>query len=1373
MIALWLLPEAAAVDRWVDTTSPGAAGTGPASGSYRYQVANASPNDVIKFKTTAFPAGTVTPITLSVLPTVVAAGVYLQGDGRVAIECATTLTAGSALTINADNVIVTGMELRGCPDHGVQITGDQVVFGLDGFGVPPNKVHDNQKLGVLVTGLSTTTSEVLVTGNDIWDNCLATTASCAGVGVRKGSGAGSGPVGVAILNNRIDGHGSGGHGVGVFAGADHQVSGNEIGLVAGNSGNGITVAANTGVTAQVDSIDHNVVVNNTLSGILLGARSSNTRVEANLVGTDGTTDLGNARAGIEVFASDDHSLADNVVSGNNQHVIWVNGTVTTNNVTSPAESILLEGNFVGTDESGLLALPNGQDGIQLVGYGSVETFHQVRDNVVAANGLAGIHVLARRVTLRRNLVGVNAEQEPLGNATDGIRLSSTAAYASVEEWNVIGDNGGDGIEISADDVVVDHAVLGTNLAGGNTPHPQDFVGFYRRMGNGGAGIRVNYGSRGRLTDNTIWDSGGDGIALETSGFSVIDDWTVSGNEVRHSGGSGLSVAGIIQAVEWLENRVSDSGACPYDVSPTANSSLAAPTITTRTPWRVAGTHAGAFVWRVDVYVGEDEAERWVGRATLLPGNQYELVLGDLDLPIPDQARVIAIASTSDGRSSPAQGWCAEGCAHAAGSNSCYDGDFCTQDTCGGGGCTWPNSNAGLACDDGDACTTASTCQAGSCKVTGMAFAAPGTTCIDDDPCSEESTCKANGECSGKSDHICDDEDPCTQEVPECSSTEGCPTTPRPIGYQCEDGDLCTVHGTCDSLGACVLPTGPPVVDCPMDTQCNDCVCVPEDGCSCTGICGDGKCGPDDFFAHAGGPCPECLDGAGEFDDDHDGFPNIWEGELTNIDIDCDGTADYGPGTPRDNLLEPGVRDLFLEIDYMADGQSGEAPLGNPAPTHEHYPYRVEDNTGDSNLVSVFAAQGIALHVDISDELPHTDLVSAQPHRTPLWREGEWVHLRDLRRAHFDYRKRRGLYHYQVIGHQLDTRDFDAEGLGEFGDESVVGIATFDRVEKGLGLRLHEFGHNLGLGHGGLGGGNHEPNYVSSMNYGYPTLTLGELEAIHRVDYSWNELLPVDEEAGVPEDCAMWCELTPTEGPLYNVTWECPPDAVRDRGFGPPHAAPVGGLVPLGGLKMDLDCNGILSDTAIVTHPLDPKNRETAYEGGDDWASIDLAFQGHAFSNERFSDQAAGDSSLAVSQHWPRTALYPGGAPRVVPRVGAAYRVPIVVYGAADFDATAFTAPVVRGATAVVDAVDDFDLDGFDDRWLEFRAVDLVGLASTATSLHLYTSFPSNGDEVYAKWPITRANSPADTDGDGLQNAVDACDDTPPAASRGPDGCPWP
>jgi nitrous oxidase accessory protein NosD len=283
---------------------------------------------VIKFKTTAFPAGTVTPITLSVLPTVVAAGVYLQGDGRVAIECATTLTAGSALTINADNVIVTGMELRGCPDHGVQITGDQVVFGLDGFGVPPNKVHDNQKLGVLVTGLSTTTSEVLVTGNDIWDNCLATTASCAGVGVRKGSGAGSGPVGVAILNNRIDGHGSGGHGVGVFAGADHQVSGNEIGLIAGNSGNGITVAANTGVTAQVDSIDHNVVVNNTLSGILLGARSSNTRVEANLVGTDGTTDLGNARAGIEVFASDDHSLADNVVSGNNQHGIWVNGTVT-------------------------------------------------------------------------------------------------------------------------------------------------------------------------------------------------------------------------------------------------------------------------------------------------------------------------------------------------------------------------------------------------------------------------------------------------------------------------------------------------------------------------------------------------------------------------------------------------------------------------------------------------------------------------------------------------------------------------------------------------------------------------------------------------------------------------------------------------------------------------------------------------------------------------------------------------------------------------------------------------------------------------------------------------------------------------------------
>ncbi len=57
--------------------------------------------------------------------------------------------------------------------------------------------------------------------------------------------------------------------------------------------------------------------------------------------------------------------------------------------------------------------------------------------------------------------------------------------------------------------------------------------------------------------------------------------------------------------------------------------------------------------------------------------------------------------------------------------------------------------------------------------------------------------------------------------------------------------------------------------------------------------------------------------------------------------------------------------------------------------------------------------------------------------------------------------------------------------------------------------MHEFGHNLGLDHGGLDDVNNKPNYVSVMNYNFDYLKYTNGEPLV-VDFSRELLLPLNE-----------------------------------------------------------------------------------------------------------------------------------------------------------------------------------------------------------------------------------------------------------------------
>jgi cysteine-rich repeat protein len=166
-----------------------------------------------------------------------------------------------------------------------------------------------------------------------------------------------------------------------------------------------------------------------------------------------------------------------------------------------------------------------------------------------------------------------------------------------------------------------------------------------------------------------------------------------------------------------------------------------------------------------------------------------------------------------------------------------DGDCCSEN------CEIQNS--GLACDDGDPCTPADSCDStGSCIPAGntcgdgVVDAACGETC--DDGNSNAGDCCSSDCSAGAAGTICDDDgSPCTDEA--CDGLGACLHPPNTAA--CDDSNACTVGDTCAG-GSC----GPgPALDCDDGNPCTDDQCLPASGCASAtnaATCDNGNPGDD-------------------------------------------------------------------------------------------------------------------------------------------------------------------------------------------------------------------------------------------------------------------------------------------------------------------------------------------------------------------------------------------------------------------------------------------------------------------------------------------------------------------------------------------------
>ena len=204
----------------------------------------------------------------------------------------------------------------------------------------------------------------------------------------------------------------------------------------------------------------------------------------------------------------------------------------------------------------------------------------------------------------------------------------------------------------------------------------------------------------------------------------------------------------------------------------------------------------------------------------------------------------------------------------------------------------------------------------------------------------------------------------------------------------------------------------------------------------------------------------------EADQDGDGIKT--KHELGGYDANNDGVSDeplqsYG--------ASPFVKDVFLEIDYMAHAPGETADLSlRPAAT---------------NLATAEMAKlGINLHALKGNQVPFQAVLGGAA-------DFDWVRDFDpIRTANFTV-SRRPFFHYvlsaEAYRYEMGKTGSSGISRGIPATDLVVSLGSWGgngTDQQQAGTLLHELGHNLGLGHGGVDGDNFKPNYVSIMSYNY-------------------------------------------------------------------------------------------------------------------------------------------------------------------------------------------------------------------------------------------------------------------------------------------------
>jgi hypothetical protein len=366
---------------------------------------------------------------------------------KIQLDGSATAGLASGLVINAGGSTVRGLVINRFDEAGIELTtrsggGDGNIIAGNFIGTDPTGTLDlgNGGDGVFIRGDSDNNviggtnpaDRNVISGNA--DNGIEMNESGIGPPINnrvQGNLIGTNAAGTAVLGNSNSG-------VYISRGDDNIVGGTQTGasnVISGNIMYGVMIDGGEGLAQR-----------NVVQGNFIGTDVT------------GNVDLGNGHSGVQVgvppvirvldtIVGGPTAAARNVISGNSDGV-----------ATNYARATLVQGNYIGTNSAGTAALGNSRYGVLATGSSPDATIGGTMPgagNLISGNGANGVHLISifNGITVQGNWIGTDVTgMAPLGNAWHGIEVGSYDntigdSTDSIGAGNTIAFNGGAGVHV--------------------------------------------------------------------------------------------------------------------------------------------------------------------------------------------------------------------------------------------------------------------------------------------------------------------------------------------------------------------------------------------------------------------------------------------------------------------------------------------------------------------------------------------------------------------------------------------------------------------------------------------------------------------------------------------------------------------------------------------------------------------------------------------------------------------------------------------------------------------------------------------------------------------------------------------------------------
>ncbi len=395
-------------------------------------------------------------ITTSGLPVVTANGVTIDGGSLGSVVVEGNGDGASGLVLAGDDADITGLEIVNFGGDGIDVGATGATIGGTAAGAG-NAIFGNVHLGL---GLGSFGGSALVQGNFIGTDAEGTAGLGNGEsGIYIGSAGNTIGGSSAAARNVISGNAADGVNIAGTGATGNVVAGDFVGT---NPVGSAALANYVGVEIEGGASDNligtngdgvndgggrNVISGNATNGVVItGAGTSGNLVAGNYLGTNaaGTSAVGNGQAGVRLASgATDNTVggtttaARNVIGGNGNRGVYIS---TPAGSTSPTTGNVVEGNYIGTDASGLVPMgnnindavsidlsPGNTIGGTVAGAGNVLDGGDDTGVFIYGDYQSGPYASAAGNLIAGNIIGLAADGETaagFGNQYDGIVIDS-------------------------------------------------------------------------------------------------------------------------------------------------------------------------------------------------------------------------------------------------------------------------------------------------------------------------------------------------------------------------------------------------------------------------------------------------------------------------------------------------------------------------------------------------------------------------------------------------------------------------------------------------------------------------------------------------------------------------------------------------------------------------------------------------------------------------------------------------------------------------------------------------------------------------------------------------------------------------------------